>query len=814
VAIMSFKARRRSPRSCVVLLAATLIAALAPLLGEAAPFVPPARAATLPASGSGYWLVASDGGVFSYGDAAFHGSSGAIKLNQPIVGMAPTRTAGGYWQVASDGGIFSYGDAAFFGSTGAIRLNRPIVGMAATNSGHGYWLVASDGGIFAFGDAAFHGSTGAISLNKPIVGMTPTPTGAGYWLVASDGGIFAFGDAAFHGSTGAMRLNQSIAGMAATPTGAGYWLVASDGGTFAFGNAPFLGAAPERPARPGETRRITAMVPTATGRGYWQMSTTGEVLAFGDGPNLGGPTALNRPLVAMAAAPGTGDEGQQTGPGQTQPVPTTATTTPPGPGLLTPAQKGRPNIMVVVMDDLRDEGVMDVPEVLPKTKQWLAAGGTTFSEGVATTPLCCPERAAIWSGRLSHNTGVFNNDTPTGGPAGTGDELDRDWVIPRYLNDAGYRTALVGKWLTNWKFRYDIPHFQDYAAFQGGYTGGVPFRVKDPGDSAYHSENVSAPADSDSDYSTDYIGQKVVEYISAYEANDDQPWYIHVTPHAPHDDTTEPWFKWPERHNDLAVPSFRPSPANTVEGAPAEKRDKVKALQGHTMDPAKVRTYHDGMLKTLLAADEMIDNVMKTLEAKGELDNTLVIFTSDNGFSWGERGVESKGWPYREHISVPFLVRWPSVVPVGAVDQRPVGGEDILPTLLEAAQYSPPQLGYPLDGKSFLPGNPGKAYKYLEFGPRPGPAPAGYTGNHKGIPTWAALRTPTWHYIEYYDESDHATVTFREYYDLTSDPWELQNLLAANDPAGPANDPDVGTLSAQLEGLRTCSGTSGANPCP
>src|SRR3546814_20085687 len=95
-----------------------------------------------------------------------------------------------------------------------MKLNQPIVGMAPTPTGSGYWRVAADGGIFTFGDARFHGSTGAMKLNQPIVGMAPTPTGSGYWLVAADGGIFTFGDARFHGSTGPMKLNQPIVGMA------------------------------------------------------------------------------------------------------------------------------------------------------------------------------------------------------------------------------------------------------------------------------------------------------------------------------------------------------------------------------------------------------------------------------------------------------------------------------------------------------------------------------------------------------------------------------------------------------------------------
>ncbi|HZM57202.1 MAG TPA: endo alpha-1,4 polygalactosaminidase, partial [Acidimicrobiales bacterium] len=153
-----------------------------------------ASVGTHAASEGAYWLVASDGGIFSLGGAAFHGSTGALRLNRPIVGMAATSDVGGYWLVASDGGVFSFGDAVFHGSTGALRLNRPIVGMAATPDGGGYWLVASDGGVFSLGDAVFHGSTGGVTLNRPIVGMaatTPAPGGgpAGSWRVPPLGNV-------------------------------------------------------------------------------------------------------------------------------------------------------------------------------------------------------------------------------------------------------------------------------------------------------------------------------------------------------------------------------------------------------------------------------------------------------------------------------------------------------------------------------------------------------------------------------------------------------------------------------------------------
>jgi cell wall-associated NlpC family hydrolase len=138
--------------------------------------------------------------------------------------------------VASDGGIFSFGDAKFYGSTGALALNKPIVGMAVTPDGAGYWLVASDGGIFSFGDAKFYGSTGALTLNQPIVGMGVTPDGAGYWMVAADGGVFSFGDAKFHGST-ATSPGDPTEQVISTSTGQGYWIVQQNGTATPFGDA-------------------------------------------------------------------------------------------------------------------------------------------------------------------------------------------------------------------------------------------------------------------------------------------------------------------------------------------------------------------------------------------------------------------------------------------------------------------------------------------------------------------------------------------------------------------------------------------------
>jgi uncharacterized protein YkwD/ribosomal protein L24E len=155
-------------------------------------------------------------------------------LNRPIVGMAAAADSKGYWLVASDGGVFAFGSAKFYGSTGSIRLNRPIVGIAATSNGGGYWMVASDGGIFAFGNAKFYGSTGSISLVRPITGMAPAPSGAGYLLVAGDGGVFLFGSVAFYGSAAGACPGAAAVGVATSPGANGYWITFSDARTYAF----------------------------------------------------------------------------------------------------------------------------------------------------------------------------------------------------------------------------------------------------------------------------------------------------------------------------------------------------------------------------------------------------------------------------------------------------------------------------------------------------------------------------------------------------------------------------------------------------
>ena len=208
----------------------------------------------------GYWLAGRDGNVYALGDAGLQSPFAPTSLPaehitpaRPIIGIVPTADSSGgigagtgglgYWLFSSSGGVFNFGDAPFKGSTGNLRLNAPVVGMAATADGAGYWLVAADGGVFNFGDAAFFGSLGAKKINKPIVAIIPTTDGHGYALISAGGGVFNFGDSAFAGSLGNQHLSAPIVG-ARSAAGPGYWMVDANGKVYNFGSAsPIAGPA-------------------------------------------------------------------------------------------------------------------------------------------------------------------------------------------------------------------------------------------------------------------------------------------------------------------------------------------------------------------------------------------------------------------------------------------------------------------------------------------------------------------------------------------------------------------------------------------
>ena len=267
--------------------------------------VPPAS--TQPALSHGYWLVGSDGGIFTFGSAQFYGSTGGMKLQRPVVGISPTANKAGYWLVASDGGVFAFGNAGYYGSIPGAglapagsglphSLNAPIVGMVPSSDGGGYFMVASDGGVFAFGDARFEGSCpGMGGCSGAAVAVVPDASGNGYWLVTQSGSVYAFGDASFYGAPG--NQGSPVTSAVRTADGGGYWVLLANGAVYAYGDAVGRGG----PAGAvGGFNPASAIFSDADGGGYWVASAAGSVFPYGDAPNDGSMAGnhLNGSIIA------------------------------------------------------------------------------------------------------------------------------------------------------------------------------------------------------------------------------------------------------------------------------------------------------------------------------------------------------------------------------------------------------------------------------------------------------------------------------------------------------------------------------------
>src|ERR671918_1335626 len=303
-------------------------------------------------------------------------------------------------------------------------------------------------------------------------------------------------------------------------------------------------------------------------------------------------------------------------------------------------QGSQPNILVIVTDDQR---AMDTLEHMPRTLAWFAQGGTSFTEAFATTPLCCPSRAAIMTGRLNHNNNVRTN--------GDQAQLDHTSTVQRYLSQAGYRTGMAGKFLNLWPVEQNPPHFDRWALLR-------------PENSGYYNGrfNIDGNVQTVAQYSTDKIRDYALGVLNAWESDDAQPWYLYLTPYAPHDPAD------PEaRHASATFPLWPGNPAVFE----ADKSDKPPSVKGARRTYEEALATRDLQLKTLLAVDEMVDAVLQELEARGE-QNTLAFFVSDNGFFWSEHGLRGKDRPYTEAIKIPFLMRWPGQVEAGATHASPV----------------------------------------------------------------------------------------------------------------------------------------------
>ena len=406
-----------------------------------------------------------------------------------------------------------------------------------------------------------------------------------------------------------------------------------------------------------------------------------------------------------------------------------------------------PNVIVVLTDDQTLASMTEAPVVMPWLHAQLAdpAGGwLTFPDAVVSTPFCCPSRATILTGGYAWRTGVLDNST--------GFRLDETQTVATWLHGAGYRTAMIGKYLNEYPWNrgpYVPPGWDRWLA-----------KVNESEDTTYYDYPLvdqgrwrqagSGPGD----YVTDVLGRAALDFVRT--APTDQPYFLYFAPPAPH----RPAIPAPMDVGELAgAPPAPPSDAiiNDVTGKPGW----VRALQ--PVDAARLAALQHKRVEaraSLLAVDRYLRQLFDVLSWRGDLDRTVVVFLSDNGYEFGEHRWTGKQTPYEPSIRVPFAIRTPWTA--GGTIDVPVSNADVAPTIAALAGITPP---IPVDGESLaslLRGAPPTGAQAARA------IPLGWPGT-TGPPPWVAVRTAGAILIRWEDGT-------QELYDLVADPGELRNL--------------------------------------
>jgi N-acetylglucosamine-6-sulfatase len=449
------------------------------------------------------------------------------------------------------------------------------------------------------------------------------------------------------------------------------------------------------------------------------------------------------------------------------------------------AAQAKPNIVVLMTDDQ----TYDSMSVMPKTRALLGGPGTTFTRSFASYALCCPSRATLYTGQYAHNHGVLGNGPPAGGYT----RLDKSNWLPLWLQAAGYRTMHVGKFLNGYGAQSpptEVPvGFNDWHGTVDPSTYGFyGYTVNENG-----TLRTYGAANEPDFYSTDFFARRANELIAA-AAPSDQPFFMSVAFLAPHSGRP----REPDDPTGHATPAVAPRHVNAFSTTPlplppsyneADVTDKPAAIRNRPpITPARQGAIQEGYqqrLESLLAVDEAVASIVAGLDASGELDDTLILFTSDNGFFHGEHRLPAgKLFVYEPSIKLPLLMRGPGV-PAGETRGQLVTNADLSPTILDAADARP---GKPQDGRSLFDvlEDPGAQWgrELLIEG-----------GNNQGL-TFRALRNYRWKYVEH-------TSGEVELYDLERDPHELWNVQG-----DPKLAPLRSAMAARLAALRGCVGSS------
>lgn len=469
--------------------------------------------------------------------------------------------------------------------------------------------------------------------------------------------------------------------------------------------------------------------------------------------------------------------------------------------------KDSPNIVIILADDM-DRSLLPFVE---KTNELIGAQGATFENFFITTPLCCPSRASILRGQYAHNTDILDNAPGFVRFFKLNHEID---ALPVWLNSAGYATSYLGKYLNNYPINagrnYVPPGWTDWHAF---------LYEKDTEDFYYDytmNENgeIVEYGNAPEEYSTDVIRGKAVDFITRSSAAN-KPFFLFVSAYGPHG----PFISAPRHESSFPDLTYPQTPSFNE----ADVSDKPLVIQsltqtGDDFDEDDANVFFQARARAIQSVDEMVEEIVRTLEQTGELENTYIFFLSDNGYRMGEHRIPSgKGTAYEEDIRVPLMVRGPGIEP-GTQVEKLTANIDLAPTIADIINVSPPEW---VDGRSFLPFLLGDETNWrngllVEF-------ESAVQESSNNVQTVSLFETPLrsiplvdmeadtllvdvdggnfngirgemFVYIEYSSGES-------EFYDLTADPYQLENI------ANTLSQETLDLLHVRLEELRACTGT-------
>lgn len=411
----------------------------------------------------------------------------------------------------------------------------------------------------------------------------------------------------------------------------------------------------------------------------------------------------------------------------------------------------RPNVVLIITDDQHPAALDSMPTVLTE----LAGRGVRFDHAFASTPICAPSRASIFTGQYPSTHGVIANGLKQddGGIGNGALAFDDSSTLATWMQDAGYKTALIGKYLNQYPSLtpHVPPGWDDWRVFAEDINVFFDYHLNENGTHVHY----GSAAD---DYSTDVLARHAAAFI---DRNADDPLFLVFAPFAPHD-PSEPA---PRHVGTLdGMPEWRPPNWNEAIGGgkPGWLRFSTANV---TEEALAARTRNRiRQIESLLSVDEAVATILEVLDRKGLSDDTVVIFTSDHGLGWGEHRWTGKQLPYEESITIPLIVRYPKrwQGPRRLADLAL--NVDIAPTIAELANATPK---HAIEGRGLVDLLDGNQHEWRQ---------EVVLRHFRGgfiVPRWDAIRTSRYKYIR--------TGRFKELYDLEHDPYELDNVAA--DPA-------------------------------